>query len=495
MNRQKTILGLLLIGATLFNFLFWRESLGINVLLFSIFIIVGLVFINAKKALSIPAKITSVCTLLLAGLIILNHSILSIVMFMISFFAMIGFVHQAELKLFFYGFFQSFSNLKLVTDFLGGTKDELDFPEVKVDRSLAFAQITLFPLFILGVFYSLYYSANPVFASYSDSTWNWIVDVFTWDVSFEKILFWWVGFFICGIVLWKAEASKWVDKNNAFTEYLLRKKIIKPGSIQKLSMLGLKTELRTALMMLGMLNVLLFMVNLIDINFVWFNFEENPNYSLKTYVHQGTYTLIASILLAMAIIIYYFRGNLNFYKENINLQNLTYVWILQNAILAFSVGIRNYRYIEYHGLAYKRIGVIIFLIAVMIGLVTMFIKVKEKRSLYFLINRNAWAVYLLLMISSFVSWDIVITKYNILVDSKRALEIEVLANNLSDKNWYLLKTYKEEILAKSPQTFTEAQFDKICENKRLQIEDRIGTTSWLSWNYPDCKNLEMMELE
>ena len=495
MNRQKIILGFLVVGATLFNFLFWEESLGINLLLFSIFIIGSLAFINDKKQLSLPAKITGGCTLLLALLVIVNHSVLSMVMFLISFLAMTGFVHQAELRLFFYGILQSFSNLEFVSEFLTGTKNEFDFPDIKIERTWAFTQIAFFPILILGVFYVLYYSANPVFASYSDSLWGWVFDVFSWDISVPRILFFVLGFLICGITLWKREVSKWVNKNNLFSEILSRKKVKTPYPIIKSTMIGLKKELQTGMMMFGMLNVLLFVVNLTDINFVWFNFEENPNYSLKSYVHEGTYLLIVSILLAMMIIIYYFRGNLNFYKENKKLQNLTYAWIIQNAILAFSVGIRNYRYIEYHGLAYKRIGVIIFLIAVMIGLASMYIKVKEKRSLYFLINRNAWAVYLLLVVSSFINWDVAITKYNILADTKRGLETEVIMTQLSDKNLYLLKTYKDEILSKSSTKINQAIFNDYFEKKKNAILNRNKTTTWLSWNYADYKNLKLMNLE
>ena len=198
-------------------------------------------------------------------------------------------------------------------------------------------------------------------------------------------------------------------------------------------------------------------------------------------------------MLAMSIIIYYFRCNLNFYSKNKTLQYFTYAWIFQNAILAYSVGMRNFRYIEYHGLAYKRIGVVIFLIAVIFGLITMFKKVQEQRSLYYLVNRNAWAVYILLCLASLVNWDVAITRYNILAETKRPLDIEFLTQGVSDKNLFLLKKYNDEIVKKLPPGYTQTTLNKFYNKKRKRIEEKKDKYTWLSWNYADFRNEQMLE--
>ncbi len=493
MGSTRTMLILLLTGTILFNVLFWKESLGVNLLLFSIYSIAGLQFINKGKQLSAPAKITGLCTLLLAVSVIVNHSLLSIVMYWISFFAMIGFVHQSELQLFFYGILQSFSNLKMDV-FKNGVKDISSTSGIDTRKIFRYFKLGVLPIIVLGVFFSLYYSANPIFASYSNSLFSWMGNVFKIDISFNRILFFGLGLLITAMNLWKDQVSFWVGKNRLLSETLTRTRKVDSLGLGGPTMLGLKREYQSGVIMFLMLNVLLFIVNIFDVNFIWFNFEENPNYNLKTYVHQGTHILIASILLAMLIIIYFFRNKLNFFKGNEKLKWLTYAWIAQNGILAVSLAIRNYRYIQFHGLAYKRIGIIIFLIAVIIGLVTMYIKVKEKRSLYFLINRNTWAVYLLLVLSSFINWDAAITKYNIFANTKRSLEVDVLMYQLSDKNWYLLKQYTDEISAKGGTKFDALRFDDSCEWKKKKIQKRKENTTWLSWNYPDYKNLQAMEL-
>ncbi len=494
MSSSKMMLILLIVGATLFNILFWNESLGVNLLLFTLINIAGLLFINMGEKLSGPAKVTGVCTLLLSLAVIMNHSLISIVVYCISFLGMVGFVHQAELQLFFYGILQSFSNLKFVK-LKNGLKDISSSSGVDTRKVLRYFNIGIVPIVVLIIFYCLYYSANAEFASFSDTAFSWMGNFFTLDISFSRILFFGLGLVITGMVLWKEELSFLVEKNKVLSEQLVRIRSRDNMGVSRPSMISLKREYQSGVIMFFMLNVLLLVVNIFDANFIWFNFEENPNYNLKTYVHNGTYTLIGSILLAMLIIIYFFRGNLNFYKNNEKLKLLTYTWVVQNGILAISLAIRNYRYIQFHGLAYKRIGVIIFLIAVMIGLSTMYIKVKEKRSLYFLINRNTWAVYLLLVISSFINWDTAITKYNIFANTKRSLEVSVLMYQLSDKNWYLLKEHADEISTKGEAKFDLARFDQACEWKKNKILKRKENTTWLSWNYPDYINLKAINLD
>lgn len=492
MNHQKTIKALVFIGTILFHLLFWKEKLGINLLIFVIYILTTYFIIFDKKEISKEAVFTSICTFLMATMVLINNSILSVVMFSISFLSMIGFIHQKELKFFFYGAFQSLLHLEAIPKNVFGKKDNVEQARSNWRRGLVYARITTLPIIVLGVFYILYYAANPKFANFSDQTWAIVFNFFNWDISFESILFFIFGFLIVGITIWKTSIPHLVRLNNHHSEVLIRTRKKREFPILNPKMLTLKKEFQTAVVMMVMLNLLLLLVNIVDIRFVWFDFEEQPAYSLKNYVHEGTYLLIASIILAMSIIIYYFRGNLNFYSKNKILQNLTYAWIFQNAILAYSVGMRNFRYIEYHGLAYKRIGVMIFLLAVIFGLITMFKKVQEQRSFYYLVNRNAWAVYVLLCLASLINWDATITKYNILANTKRPIDIEFLTINVSDKNLYLLKKYKDEIVKKLPKNYSPAKFNQQYYKKLKRFEARTSKYSWLSWNYADFRNKKML---
>ena len=136
-----------------------------------------------------------------------------------------------------------------------------------------------------------------------------------------------------------------------------------------------------ALITLIALNALLLCVNLLDIN-VFFLERNAMNSDYSSMLHKGTWILIFSIILSAIIVLYIFRKNLNFYPKNKSLKIATYIWICQNVLLTCSVLMRVYHYVIHHGLAYKRIGVVIFVSATLFGLATLIFKVKAKKNKY-----------------------------------------------------------------------------------------------------------------
>jgi hypothetical protein len=163
-----------------------------------------------------------------------------------------------------------------------------------------------------------------------------------------------------------------------------------------------------------LVNALLLVVNAIDINWLWFGFVPKPGFDLTQFVHEGTYVLIFSILLAMGIVLWVFRRNLNFYAPGLPwLRWGATVWVLQNAVLAVSVGLRNYYYIVHCGLAYKRIGVCFFLLLVFFGLGTVLLKIWQRRSAYSLVRLNSLAVYAVLLLLAAGNWEVWMARYNL----------------------------------------------------------------------------------
>jgi hypothetical protein len=175
----------------------------------------------------------------------------------------------------------------------------------------------------------------------------------------------------------------------------------------------LERERRMGMILLVAANCLLVVVTVIDINWIWFGFVVPQGFSLKQFVHEGTWILIISILLSMLILMHLFRKNQNFYRRSQALKVLAIVWVVQNFILGISVFLRNYHYISFHGLAYKRIGVIVFLLLVMVGLISLLIKIRERKSLFYLARVNGWAAFVALVGLSTVDWDSVIVRYNL----------------------------------------------------------------------------------
>ena len=184
----------------------------------------------------------------------------------------------------------------------------------------------------------------------------------------------------------------------------------------------------------------------------------------------------------MGVLIYLFRKNLNFFPNNILLKRLAYAWIMQNVLLTLSVALRNARYIDFHGLAYKRIGVIIFLIFTLYGLWTMYRKVRECKSIYFLLEKNAWVVYSVLLLTCVINWDVLITRYNLFVETKGAIDKTFLLRTVSDKNLPLLEENLD--LLKSKKSYPEVSdtlVDEWLQDKRARVYRKKRKQTWKSW--------------
>jgi hypothetical protein len=220
-----------------------------------------------------------------------------------------------------------------------------------------------------------------------------------------------------------------------------------------------------------MVNALLLVVNIIDIDWVWLNFEYKGEINLTQFVHEGTYLLILSILISMGIILYFFRKNLNFYPKKKNLQIVANIWIIQNAVLAVSVALRNMHYINEYGLAYKRIGVFFFLSLVIFGLISLIIKITQKKSSFYLLKVNSLAVWIGFLLFAVPDWDIIIAKHNISDEVKQETDLKFLmqldekAFPLIDKNMQNLENRSSDsyFLRFGYTTFEKAFYSQVNE--------------------------------
>ncbi len=222
--------------------------------------------------------------------------------------------------------------------------------------------------------------------------------------------------------------------------------------------------------------------NLIDIDWIWLGFEIPENFSLTQFVHEGTYLLILSILLSMGIMLYFFRENQHFFRPGGWLHRLSYLWILQNVVLLISVGLRNYHYIAYHGLAYKRIGVIFFLLLTGVGLLTLFLKIRHARSPFFLFRVNGWAVYVVMLGLCLVNWDVFIARYNLRQEYPGQLDTSFLLS-LSGKALPELVAHRE-VFTRRADGFDEG---KLLAEKIAHFRTGYESRSWLSWNLADYR--------
>ena len=251
----------------------------------------------------------------------------------------------------------------------------------------------------------IYRTANPIFAKLID------------QINFNFISIDWCIFTVFGFFLLFGLFKQYVIRNVNDAD------IQSPDNLQTITLdqhlltdlgktLSVPNELLTGIILFCMLNVVLLCVNGIDVFYMWIANRLPAGITIAEYLHDGTDTLIISIIMAIAVILFVFRGFLNFFERNKWLKALAYLWITQNAILVITTANRNWWIIESSGLTRRRIGVYVYLLLCLVGLTTAFIKVMERKSNWFLFRKNAWVFYAVFIISCFINWDELIVNYN-----------------------------------------------------------------------------------
>ncbi|MBC8083824.1 MAG: DUF4173 domain-containing protein [Hymenobacter sp.] len=422
---QKAALPL---GAILFDVLFWHERAALNMLLYTLFVVIitlaGLPR-HAPQWCSGGFRLTLLGTVLSAGMVAWYGSGAARLACVASLAAWLGYVNQPHLRLVGYALVTALSSAGRVLPGLAGLLRLPANVGGRVSQVWFYGRLLGVPLLALGVFHVLFLVANPVYSQLTsrvlDAVGEWLAALFA-DFSVPHFLFFLLGLALTGAALVLVPVHYFADQESRFGEFIRRQRdqvasfaVRRPDfRPRRFRALDLRKEYLVALSMLALVNGLLLAENVIDVNWLWFGFEPAPGFDLTQFVHEGTYVLILSILVAMGIVLWFFRRNLNFYQRGLPLlRGLATVWVLQNAVLAVSVGLRNYYYILHTGLAYKRIGVYGFLLLTFFGLITVLLKIWQRRSTYSLVRLNALAAYVLLVGLAGGNWEIWIARYNL----------------------------------------------------------------------------------
>lgn len=447
-------------GGLVFNFLFWDEFLGLNLFIYSLFIFT-ITFTDKDIRYRKRRLFTAIAHLAIAAYVVYNNSDLAITTWFITLLVYLGTSHFTFLKstgtALILGMLQTISGPHGVFTKLQATKlGRINFrPMIKPIKYI------IVPLLMVMIFCSLYSTANPIFADYAnvvmkgiESAFNSIFNFLFIDISLPKCFFILLGIMItAGIVVGvksKLLANVELEAND---ELIRQRKDHKNATLfedfrtllaghQFKKKLALKTENIIGLISFTALNLLLLLLNSIDIATLWLNNRVSNGKDFSAELHDGTNTLIFSIVIAMLIIVYFFSGNLNFYTKNKWIKRLAYVWIAQNAFLVLSVLHRDYDYIFYHGLTYKRIGVAVFATLSLIGLITVYLKVARQKTVFFLYRVNAKIWYILLVAFSFINWDMLIVSYNLAKADKIGVDVDHLLS-FSDKTLPLLRKNRQ----------------------------------------------------
>ena len=490
MKRTINLL-IILLFSIFFTAIFYKQQIGLNLFLFNIALLALLNWVYKAFDFKNDLHLTVVSGSLLTAFGTLAHaSSFAITMNILSLILLLGVVNNRQVRLIFNAGFSAVCQFFTGVFMLFKPREQVEEKDPRrIKNFWNRMKLALIPIVVLIIFFHLYSASSSKFSSifgfigeFINDAWNLILD----NLNFSLFFLFLFGFVIaCGYFVRTKEI---IVIDELATDALTRTRSRYFGR-----MTGLLNEFRIGIIMFSLLNVLLAVFNMIDIWYVWFNFEWNGEL-LKEFVHEGTYTLIVTLFISMLLVLMFFRKNLNFFHKNKPLKILANIWIAQNMIMAVSVLVRNIHYINFYNLAYLRIGVFMFLTVVFFGLVTIFIKINKVKNFYYLFRVNMLFTYAALAVFSFADWDVIIAKVNFNRADKAFVHLNYMAK-LDDKALpYLDKAVDIQNVEKSPayQLIGKKEYFMTPEEYQITIARRKSSfisdypnRTFLEWNLAD----------
>jgi hypothetical protein len=401
-------------GAATFLILFYQEIPGLNYLLFSIGITVFQVLVKPQAFKQKPVIFVSVALGLASGSVAWQASPLGAILTWVFLLLQAAFLLNPGLSTLHIGLKQALLNL--LSSIQGLFKLNLGLKSGMFSY-LKNGVLFILPILLILIFWFLYYPSNPYLIEINEKLIALRLLIF--GKLFEFISLDACMFFGWGLILCLSMFHLFQQKaGNPFSWTLSRADLKKKHSFYFLDLSGLlgstlANEKVTGLFLMGSLNVILGVVNLTDITWIWFGFQVPDPFSLKEFVHEGTWKLLLSIILSLVIILYYFRGSQNFYLKSLWLKRLALIWIVQNGILLISLLLRDIHYISFHGMAWNRMNLLVFITLTASGLIGMFLKIKDRKNLAFLFQQNGIVASIVLIIYSWLPIDTLMIRYNL----------------------------------------------------------------------------------
>ncbi|MWB96360.1 DUF4173 domain-containing protein [Flavobacterium sp. GA093] len=280
-------------------------------------------------------------------------------------------------------------------------------PKRKVNNGFAKKLIAYFviPAVFLGLFFIVYSFGSDHFSSLFT---DYYLDIDVWQAFVLTGL----GFYI-SFTFW----NYWIPEVCYEKNHILDNDFEETAKTQNqnsFSFLDIDFERKSGEITLFLLNALL-LVFIATYNYEQF-FEVVEKSNLSSDTHERVNAVIFSIVMAVGVILFYFKGGFNFDEKATQLKKLAKIWLFLNGVLIVSAIIKNSEYVSFFGLTYKRLGVYAFLVLAIIGLIVSFFKITKQKTNAFLFNQMVWYCYGTVLICSFVNWGNLITNYNISVN-------------------------------------------------------------------------------
>ncbi|MGO4736650.1 DUF4173 domain-containing protein [Bosea sp. 2KB_26] len=250
------------------------------------------------------------------------------------------------------------------------------------------------PLVLLGVFATLFASANP------------LVEIWLNRIDLRLLLDllspWRAAFWLTMLCLvWPMLHVRLARKRQA------KASPAAPLTPDRHGLLGDTAILRS----LVLFNALFAVQTLLDIAYLWGGVALPDGMSYAAYAHRGAYPLVVTALLAAVFVLVAMRPAGASERHRL-VRPLVLAWVGQNIMLMVSTLLRLDLYVEAYSLTWLRLVAFIWMLLVALGLVLIIVQIVGRKSVNWLVSANAAALALALYAFCFVNTPAVIANYN-----------------------------------------------------------------------------------
>lgn len=412
----------------LFPILFYKQAVGINVLVYGIALVLFWISVFGEKAKSATGFGWLLANLVCAISVALYGNFLALLSLIVVVFTTAVFFNQNNVN----PISSTFAGL--ITFVTSPFNLRKGMGRERGDSRLNGTQILVYivlPASILVTFAILYAMSDSLFADLLNK-----IDLDIFNLRFLITLF--IGLLTIYTIAFtqvsrkKARLEKWAGKNAGDKDRFPIKLI--PRSYEQ----------TTGIITLALLNFLILTVIINDIRFRFLGTPLPDGITHSAYLHQGIISLIISIIWAILMLAWLFRTKRQNQKA---LVVLAVSWMAQNIVLVVLNALRNAQYIQEYSLTYKRIGVYFYLFAAMAGLAFTILYVVKKYNFLYLFKLNTYTILVMLIVASPIPWDQIITHYNVdqAVNGERPLDVKYLMK-LKNPDLFYVYQHQERVL-------------------------------------------------
>jgi hypothetical protein len=225
-----------------------------------------------------------------------------------------------------------------------------------------------------------------------------------------------------------------------------------------------------------MLNALFFVVNTIDVVYLWQRASLPTGVEPRTYLHEGVHSISAAAVLSAIVLSLLFQQG-PAVTQSRALKTLAHLWTIQNFVLIAGVFLRLKLFVDVSLLTEKRIYVGCFLLLVATGFIFLTVHVERGAQLGRVLWRNAVATFVLFYVIQFVDVVGIAARSNVARWEKGwPFDVHYHAG-LSASAWPVLLRVARD--TRRSQDAAEARK----ELRRIVGEEqtRTGRSDWRSW--------------